>query len=199
MPPIEGADPLRLRDSAAGYGWVSIALHWITGCAVIVLLFVGSSIASDDPATMGRMLLLHTSIAVLSYVFLWARVIWRWRHGHPGPLPTQRGIAFLIGKYVHLTMLGAIPVMLISGPLMVWAGGNAIAVFDWFTIPSPIRPHEGLRGAAHAAHAAGALVIFAGTLLHLGGVYKHAAFNQDGTFGKMLIAAEGAEPRRETL
>jgi hypothetical protein len=23
----------------------------------------------------------------------------------------------------------------------------------------------------------------------LGGVYKHAAFNQDGTFGKMLVAA----------
>jgi cytochrome b561 len=31
-------------------------------------------------------------------------------------------------------------------------------------------------------------VIIIGTILHIGGVYKHAAFNQDGTFSKMLIA-----------
>ena len=32
-------------------------------------------------------------------------------------------------------------------------------------------------------------MIIVGTVLHFGGVYKHAAFNQDGTFGKMLVAA----------
>ena len=32
-------------------------------------------------------------------------------------------------------------------------------------------------------------MIVIGVVLHLGGVYKHAAFDQDGTFGKMLVAA----------
>jgi cytochrome b561 len=41
----------------------------------------------------------------------------------------------------------------------------------------------------HTVHVWGSRVIIIGTVLHLGGVYKHAAFNQDGTFGKMLIAA----------
>jgi cytochrome b561 len=41
----------------------------------------------------------------------------------------------------------------------------------------------------HTAHVWASRVIIVATLLHLGGVYKHAAFNQDGTFGKMLIAS----------
>ena len=110
----------RLRDTAAGYGWISIALHWITGVAVLVLLFVGSSIASAEDRD--GMVLLHTSIALSSYAFLWARIVWRVRTGHPGPLPNQRRSFFLVG-----------------------------------------------------------------------GVYKHAAFDQDGTFGKMLVAAKPGE------
>jgi hypothetical protein len=31
--------------------------------------------------------------------------------------------------------------------------------------------------------------VIIGTMLHIGGVYKHAAFNQDGTFSKMLVAS----------
>jgi urease beta subunit len=41
----------------------------------------------------------------------------------------------------------------------------------------------------HTVHVWCSRVIIIGTVLHLGGVYKHAAFNQDGTFGKMLVAA----------
>ena len=41
----------------------------------------------------------------------------------------------------------------------------------------------------HGVHVWGSRIIIVGTALHLGGVYKHAAFNQDGTFGKMLVAA----------
>jgi cytochrome b561 len=42
---------------------------------------------------------------------------------------------------------------------------------------------------AHVIHVWSSRVIIIGTILHVGGVYKHAAFNQDGTFGKMLVAA----------
>jgi cytochrome b561 len=47
----------------------------------------------------------------------------------------------------------------------------------------------GLFDGLHAVHVWCSRIIIFGTVLHLGGVYKHAAFNQDGTFGKMLIAA----------
>jgi cytochrome b561 len=181
----------RLRDTAAGYGWISIALHWITGVAVLVLLFVGSSIASAEDRD--GMVLLHTSIALSSYAFLWARIVWRVRTGHPGPLPNQRRSFFLVGKAVHYATLAALALMLVSGPLMVWSGGEGIGMFGWFSIPSPMSAHHALRDFLHGVHATSATVILIAVVLHLGGVYKHAAFDQDGTFGKMLVAAKPGE------
>lgn len=184
-------------DTRNGYGWLSIALHWITAIVVLALLFVGSSIASDDAARRAEMILAHTTIAVTCYALLWYRVVWRFVKGHPGPLPTQRSAFFVIGKYVHLATLAAIACMLISGPLMVWSGGEAIGVGGWFEIPSPLEPRLALRDFLHTVHRTGAIIIVTGVLLHIGGVYKHAAFDQDGTFGKMLIAARPEHGSRQ--
>ena len=79
--------------------------------------------------------------------------------------------------------------MLITGPLMVWSRGDVIHVWDWFTIPGPIPASMGFFDAMHTIHVWCSRLIIVGTALHIGGVYKHAAFNQDGTFGKMLLPA----------
>jgi len=177
---------MRTTDTRTGYGWVSIALHWTTAIIVLTLWFVGSSIHSD-PGTQESTLRLHTSIAITAYLLLWARVIWRLKIGHPGPLPKQGGLFYQIGKYTHYTMCVAIAFMLITGPLMVWFRGDVIHVWDWFTLPGPVPASMGLFDAMHTIHVWCSRVIIVGTALHIGGVYKHAAFNQDGTFGKMLL------------
>lgn len=181
---------MRASDTKNGYGWVSIALHWVTAALILTIWFIGSSVtAQEDALERQRTLELHTSIAISAYVLLWARVVWRFVKGHPGPLPGQGGLFYLIGKYTHFAMLAAIAVMLVSGPLMVWARGDAIHVFDWFTIPGPYGASTALADLLHGAHVWCSRIIIVGTLLHIGGVYKHAAFNQDGTFSKMLVAA----------
>jgi cytochrome b561 len=179
---------MRTRDTRTGYGWISIALHWLTAIVILAVWFIGSSIHSD-PATMESTLRLHTSIAISAYVLLWVRIVWRFVVGHPGPLPEQRGVFHAIGRYCHYVMLAAIGAMLLSGPLMVWSRGAVIHVWDWFVIPGPFGMNMDLFDAMHSTHIWCSRVIIFGTILHLGGVYKHAAFNQDGTFGKMLVAA----------
>jgi cytochrome b561 len=183
-----------MRDTATGYGWLSIALHWFTAVAVIVLLFLGDTISTVETVD-GRAdaVLLHTSVAMTSYVFLWARVILRFVYGHPGPLPKQKGFFYAVGKYTHFALLIAIAVMLISGPLMVWFGGAGIGVWDWFVIPTPFEEDLAARDTLHSLHAWSAAIVLILTLAHLVGVYKHTAFNQDGTFGKMLVPAKPDE------
>lgn len=189
-----------MKDTATGYGWLSIALHWFTAVAVIVLLFLGDTISTyEDMAEREAALLLHTSIAMSSYVFLWARVILRFVYRHPGPLPKQQGLFFVLGKYTHYTLLVLIAVMLVSGPLMVWFGGAGIGVWDWFVIPSPFEQNFAVRDTLHSVHAWTAALILILTLLHLVGVYKHAAFNHDGTFGKMLVPAKSDEEPRPAV
>jgi cytochrome b561 len=184
---------MAVRDTASGYGWGSILLHWVTAVIIIVMLYVGSSIDSLAGAERQSTLVLHTSIAITTYALLWLRIIWRFAYGHPGPLAKQGRFFFLVGKWVHLLMLGALAVMLISGPFLVWSMGEPIHVFDWFAIPSPLEASVELTTALHAVHRWAAILIFVAMLLHIGGVYKHTAFNQDGTLTKMIIPARDRE------
>lgn len=180
---------MRMRDTPSGYGWISIALHWLTAIVILTLWFIGSSIRTDVESGDDSTLRLHTSIAICAYVLLWFRVIWRFRQKHPGPMREQAGVFYEIGKYTHYAILAAIAAMLVSGPLMVWSRGAVIHVFDWFAIPGPFDTNLALFSFFHSVHVWGSRIVIIGTVLHLGGVYKHAAFNQDGTFGKMLVAS----------
>jgi cytochrome b561 len=98
-------------------------------------------------------------------------------------------------------MLVALAVQILTGPLMQWSYGRDIEVFDWFVIPSPMEAAFGFASMLHSLHAASALFLFFAILLHIGGVYKHTAFNQDGTLAKMIVpgrqsAASSAAPSR---
>lgn len=176
-----------MNDTATGYGWISIALHWVTAVVILYLLYLGSSIGSFEGDQRLLAVRRHTSVAIVSYLLLLARIVWRFVCGHPGPTREQRGWAFTLGKYTHYGMLAALVLMLVSGPLLQFSYGRDIEVFDWFVIPTPMAASFGLAGFLHAVHSTSALVIFLGIVLHIGGVYKHTAFNQDGTLAKIII------------
>jgi cytochrome b561 len=159
--------------------------------------FIGDSIAIAEGANKDQLIRLHTSIAILAYVLLWLRVLWRVLKGHPGPLPKQRGVFYRIGVAVHLIMVAAIAVLLVSGPLMAWSGDIPIRVLDWFSIPAPFGMNARFFSVAHAVHVGAATVLIIGATLHIGGVIKHVAFNRDGTFAKMLLAADNPARRRQ--
>ncbi len=176
-----------MNDTPTGYGWISIGLHWLTAALIVYLLYLGSSIGGLEGEARTLAVKRHTSVALASYLLLVGRIVWRLYRGHPGPTEEQRGWAHSLGKYTHYAMLIALTVQILTGPLMQWAYGRDIEVFDWFVIQSPIESAFGLASALHTVHAASALFIFFALLLHIGGVYKHTAFNQDGTLAKMIV------------
>src|SRR5580692_11602352 len=79
--------PMRLADTQNGYGWMSIALHWTTAIIVLVMWFIGNSIAVSHGVDQDKLIRLHTTIAILAYALVWLRVLWRVFNCHPGPLP----------------------------------------------------------------------------------------------------------------
>jgi len=178
---------MRLKDTATGYGLISILLHWITAILILYLLYLGSTIGSQEGDARRLAVDRHTSVAIASYLLLLGRVIWRFVYHHPGPTDEQRGWAFTMGKWTHYAITGAIIVMLVTGPLMQFNYGRDIHVFDWFVIATPFGTNFGAATFLHSVHTASALFIFLGILLHVGGVYKHTAFNQDGTLAKIII------------
>jgi cytochrome b561 len=134
---------------------------------------------------------LHTSIGMTVYALLWARIIWRFKAGHPGPRPGQSAALFAVAKYFHFLLLAAIGVMLLSGPMMVWTAGEAIQVFT-FAIPSPFGMLPGVHRVMRDAHGLTATFIVAGIVLHVLAVLKHVLVHRDGTFDKIMVADGGA-------
>jgi cytochrome b561 len=182
---------VRWRDTRSGYGWVSIALHWVTAILVLTMWTLGTMSQTDVQADSAWYAHLHMSIGVSAYLLLWGRILWRFAVGHPAPHPGQSAILFPVAKAFHYLFLIAIGVMLLSGPLMVWSGGDEVEVFA-FAIPSPFAPWPGLHDLLRRIHGVTASIIILGAILHILAALKHIVFNRDGTFDKIMIA-DGVE------
>ena len=183
---------MRWKDTRSGYGWVSIALHWLAAALVLTMWTLGTLSQTNVEADAAWYAHLHMSIGVSAYLLLWARGIWRFAVGHPDPHPGQSALLFPLAKYFHYLLLIAIGVMLISGPLMVWSGGDAIEVFA-FSIPSPFAPWSALQDLLRRVHGVTASVIILGVILHILAALKHIVINRDGTFDKIMIADGAAQ------
>jgi cytochrome b561 len=182
---------VRWRDTRSGYGWVSIALHWLTAILVLTMWTLGTLSQTDVQADAAWYAHLHMSIGVSAFLLLWGRILWRFALGHPAPHPGQSARLFPVAKALHYLFLIAMGVMLLSGPLMVWSGGDAIELFA-FAIPSPFAPWRGLHDLLRRVHGVTSSVIIVGVLLHILAALKHIVINRDGTFDKIMIA-DGAE------
>src|SRR6185437_10804586 len=187
--PAPGAvSPRRFgADPAAGYGWVSIVLHWATFAVLLPLWFVGYATSHPGSGSVLKLIHTHTTIAVCGYALLWLRVLWRFREGHPAPLPRQRDWSVRLSRALHYLMVLGIAVMLISGPLMAWSGGSAIHVFS-AAIPSPLPKLPHLSIWLLAVHRTTSRIIMLAILVHVSAVLKHVAFDKDGILGRMLVA-----------
>ena len=174
-----------LRDSRSVYGWTSILLHWVTAILVIALWFIGRSIAESGPEQIDSRRALHISIAASAWALLLLRVIWRFRSGHPR-IRGQSDLIHYVARTTHYTMLLVMIVMLLSGPFLVWSGGNSVIIFGALSIPSPLGHVESVSRLAWFIHSNAAALLFWLVLLHIGGALKHLMFHADDTFVRMI-------------
>lgn len=173
---------LRGSDRDGGYGWISIGLHWLTAAAILALLFAGDSIGvvGADARTF------HTTLGACAWVMLAARIVWRLVEGHPPRAPGQHQVSFYAGMAVHYVLLAAIALMLVSGPLAGWASGGGIDVFG-LHLPGAEPALPGLYGLSRWLHIAGAVLLAAGTSLHVAGVLKHMFVDKDRTLDRIMV------------
>lgn len=166
-------------DDARSYGWISIGLHWLTTPLILALWYLGDSIASMPPGLGDRRLQLHMAIAVLAYLPLWARIVWRLRWGHPAAAQPRSLPA--LARIVHYGLVLAIATMLVSGPLMVWSAGAPVHVFDVAQLPSPLGTAPDLASFCRRVHETCGAVLIALAGLHIAGGIRHMMSDGDAT------------------
>lgn len=179
---------MQLTDRRDGYGIVSIALHWIVFALVLFLFVSGKAMEDLSPFTdAGRaQRILHASVGMLAIVFVVGRLAWRWWQGPlAGKDAGPRSLAFL-SAFVQWALLAVLLALIVTGPLLIWADGRPIQVFDWFALASPLPRIEWLHEALEEVHgiAANALVPLVG--LHVLGALKHLVVDRDGVFRRIF-------------
>jgi cytochrome b561 len=181
---------MQLTNTRTGYGWVAIALHWISAVGVIALYFLGEAL-EDAEGRAARLVAMtnHVSVGVLLFTFLAARLIWGAAQPHPEPLERNRWLR-LAATTVHILFAVMILVLIVSGPLALWSMGRPLPVFDFGSIPSPFpgrnRP---LHEAMEEVHELASKLFWPLIILHVGGALKHAVIDRDRTLLRMLWPA----------
>jgi cytochrome b561 len=183
---------MQIHDATAGYGWLSIGLHWLAATAVIMLWFIGNKMTSEGtaPTEYTELLRVHTSVAVTVYALLLYRVFRRLNNGFPGRSADQPKPLFRIARIVHFILLFCVLVMLFSGPLSVWTNGDAIGLFTFAELTSPFAANESLHGPLAATHRIVAKVLLVVFLIHIAGAFRQILFSSGETSNRMLVATD---------
>jgi cytochrome b561 len=130
-------------------------------------------------------LLLHVALGVLAFIPLAFRVGWRMASRSPAELP-QAPWQQRATRAVHVLLLIAIAVLLVTGPLIVWSAGRPIAVLDWFAIPGPLGEVPSLHEALENMHAVVSRLLILLVGAHVLGTLKHALFDRAALRGRIL-------------
>jgi cytochrome b561 len=183
--------PMTTRDTPTAYGAVSRLNHWIGALFVLLLLGIGLYFA-DMPRgpekTFWRTL--HIAIGTVAILFLLFRVWWRMRSTSPLAVPQQPALRRL-ARVVHVLLLAAIVVMVVSGPLIQWLNGRSFGIFDWLQFASPLAKSSIWHDRIEVLHGWTAWVIIYLVGLHLLGVIKHQFIDRDNILARMAGRGQG--------
>ena len=159
-----------LIDTQNSFGWFSIGLHWFATLAIILLWFVGQSISWQSVEQIDARRTLHITIGLIAWLPLIARIIWRYKSGHPH-VSGQTLLEHRLAKAAHHLMLLVLVVMLVSGPLMAWAMPDRSSLSEFAFIFH-----------SNAAKALALLVV-----LHVLAALKHLMFHEDETVARIFV------------
>lgn len=178
---------MRITNRADGYGWLSIAMHWIIALAVIGLFFVGIWMVGLDyySTWYHQAPFYHKSIGVLVVILMALRLLWSLTNPKPAMLGQNHKMN-VVAKSVHGFLYLLVFGLGVSGYMISTADNHAISVFDLFSVPAFTPSFEGQADLAGLVHEWIAYVLIALVVLHALGALKHHFINRDATLKRML-------------
>jgi cytochrome b561 len=174
---------MRARGSADRYGRVAVALHWAGALFVMGALLTGFQAAGlADSYAKVVVLRAHAGFGILTAASTLARLGWWWIDRRPeqvvgtGKLQARAASATHLLLYLLLVAMAAsgIAMLALSGAATVLSGAEAPASLPDFWDYSPRLPHG-----------AGARLLIALVVLHIGAAFYHHFIRRDGLLRRM--------------
>lgn len=177
-----------LFNTRSKFGLITKLQHWLSAVSIIGLFILGfwmvdltyySSWYKTAPH-------IHKSIGLLLLIVTIIRLLMNLLQAKVLPVRQQSTLQNQSVKLVHNGLYLALIIALISGYLISTADGRAIAVFNWFELPSIgelFNDQEVIAGEVHKYSVYSLIVL---SLVHALAALKHQFIDKDNTVSRML-------------
>ncbi|WP_049723134.1 cytochrome b [Gilvimarinus polysaccharolyticus] len=126
-----------LKDTRAGFGFISIAIHWLSALAIVFLFGLGIymvDLGYYDP-WYHKGPTLHVSIGLLLLLVTLARLLWRLCNPKPVALARQNKWQLRAAAALKIVLYSLLLTLLLTGYLVTSAEGKGPELFGWLTFP----------------------------------------------------------------
>jgi len=176
------------KNNQYHYGMPTIILHWLIAVMTFALFGLGLWMTDlgyyDDWYTKAPTL--HEGGGVIFFVLLVVRILWRLMNRMPQALnnhkPWEKKAAYLAHNILNLLLI----MITLSGYLIVTAKGDALLVFNFFTIPASLSGFSNQADISGDIHYFAAWVLIVFSIAHALAALKHHFIDKDETLKRMF-------------
>jgi cytochrome b561 len=190
---------MRMRDSAAGWGWASRLLHWVMAVLILFQLGLGlymTQVVRDDVLARFTLTQLHKSWGFVVFVLALTRVAWRLVNPQRPPFPPMPGWQVRAARLSHRLLYGFMFLLPLSGWVMASASPTQDLlqmqnlVFGRLPLPDPFVPGIArVEDAAWWVHTLAALALTLVLTVHAAAALRHQFVDRDDLLARMLWRA----------
>lgn len=179
---------MQWKNTSTRYGHVSLLIHWLVAITVYGMFALGLWMVSLGyyDSWYHQAPEIHKSIGIILFIVMLFRVIWRFISPPPKPLPSYSRVTKISAAIVQILIYILLFSILISGYLISTADGQAINVFDWFSIPAIFTGQAAQANTAGEIHLYLAWSVVLLSVLHALAAFKHHFFDADFTLKRIL-------------
>lgn len=182
-----------LANTAASYGAVARALHWLTALlilAAVALALYMQGLPRGSDAEVARVSLLysvHKTIGIAALATALLRILWAVAQPKPLPLHPENRLETFAATAIHWSLYAAMLALPVTGWLF-HAATDGFAPILWpFGQSLPFVPKSpALAMLFRALHGLSANLLYGSLALHVLGALKHAVVDRDGTLARMV-------------
>lgn len=170
-----------LHNTTSEFGSMAKWLHWLIALGLVVIFYLGLQQAGMERGPeKSEMRVIHGSIALLVFLLMTVRLVWRFMNETPGRPEGMPGWQHAVAALVHWAIYIAVFVQLISGPITIATGGRAIPFFGLFSFSLPVEEGEEAHHFWEEVHEFSWKIVAALVVLHiLGALYNHFVAKND--------------------
>ena len=175
------------RGTSDRYGRVAVSIHWASALLVGGALVTGFQAAGlADPAAKAALLRIHVVCGAATLALTLARIVWWIADRRPAPVAGIGRLQARAASGTHLLLYALLVVMGASGIGMMVLSGAGAVLFEGKNIA--LLP-DFWAYARRPPHGAGARLLLALLVLHLGAVLYHHFIRHDGLMRRMRFSA----------